>query len=947
MAVLAGAVLGFGLSADTTAQQAPPSANQTSTAAAAATKKADPAPSGALSASAQKAFVQQYCVTCHNDAQMTGGLSLEKFDPAHVDPSVAGIMVGKLKAKAMPPQGMQQPDDAARQAFIDALSAEAVGKSAPPSSGGAKAPSTAPAKMPQRTGPPKLVAFAHHGDVMSVAEQGKLVRTICMQCHIDQIKPGGLSMEHFDLRTLPTKHPEIVEKMIAKVRAGMMPKQSAPRRPDEASLQAFVVSLENRVDQLAAAHPNPGSRTFQRLNRVEYADSIQSMLGLSLDVGEWLPPDTMSHNFDNIADVQEMSPTLLQSYLDAADEISRLAVGDPAVVARSTSYPASTTASQKAHVPGAPIGTRGGLSTMHVFPADGTYVFKALLFGVSTGQLFGSRVIGEKLEISIDGQRVALLDVDPRMTESSEKGLGLKTPPIQVKAGQHRVSAAFLKQTDAANDDLMAPQRYTLADLDIGDDYGVTELPHLRILTITGPLHVTGVSNTVSRDRIFVCRPIAASDEVPCATKIVKRLATEAYRRPVTSEDLKPLMHFYALGRKTGDFENGVRMALQAILASPHFLFRLEPRPVTVSAGETYRIPDLALASRLSYFLWATPPDAALIKLAQAGRLHEPAVLTAQVQRMLKDPRAYALSTRFAAQWLRLQDVDKVRPDALKYPQYDATLAEAMKTETEDFFHSIVAEDRNVVDLLTADYTYVNQELAAFYGIPGVAGPQFRKVSLEGTHRRGLLGEGAIQVETSVADRSDPVLRGKWVLEVMLGQPPPPPPPGVNTNLDDTAKAVQGGHPLSVRERMEQHRANPVCASCHSVIDPIGLAMENFGPSGHWRIRDNGVPVDTSTVLYDGTKMVGLDGLNQAMLKHQDTFLRVFTENLMAYAIGRQVEYFDMPTVRAVIHRAAQHGNRFSAYVLGIVQSDAFRMSKAGALSADAESTQTTKKGAH
>ncbi|MDE3155902.1 MAG: DUF1592 domain-containing protein, partial [Acidobacteriota bacterium] len=409
----------------------------------------------------------------------------------------------------------------------------------------------------------------------------------------------------------------------------------------------------------------------------------------------------------------------------------------------------------------------------------------------------------------------------------------------------------------------------------------------------------------------------------------------EAYRRPLTASELGDLMHFYALGRKQGDFENGVRMALQAILASPHFLFRLERVPVSARPGQDYRIGDLSLASRLSYFLWATPPDAELVKLAQQGRLHEPAVLDAQVKRMLQDPRSYALATRFAAQWLRLQDVDKVEPDDLLYPQYDATLGQSMKEETEHFFDSIVKGDRDVMDLLTADYTYVNQQLAAFYGIKGVAGPQFRRVSLVGTHRRGILGEGSILVETSVANRSDPVLRGKWVLEVLLGQPPPPPPPGVNTDLDATASAVQNGKPLSVRERMEEHRANPFCASCHSVIDPIGLSLENFDPTGHWRINDNGVPVDASTTLYDGTKMVGLPGLVQAMLKHQTTFLNVFTENLMAYATGRRIHYYDMPTVRAIVHEAALNGNRFSSFVLGVVNSDAFRMSRAGALSAD------------
>ncbi len=457
---------------------------------------------------------------------------------------------------------------------------------------------------------PTIVAFAHQGDYMSVATQNKLVHTICTQCHTDKRKPGGVSFEHFDLATAP-QHPKLVEDMIAKLLAGMMPKASAPKRPDRPTLHALAVSLENRIDKAAAAHPDPGFRTFQRLNRAEYTSSVESMLGLDVDVSQWLPPDTMSHNFDNIANVQTFSPTLLQSYLDAADQISRLAVGDPRAAAASTTYAANSLASQMHYVAGAPYGTRGGLSVVHIFPADGSYRFKLLLFGVSTGELYGSTVKDEKIELSIDGRRAALLPINPQMSESDPHGLMLQTPPIEVAAGPHRVSAAFPKRSDAAIDDLLEPESHTLADLDIGSAQGITTLPHLRTMTVVGPFHVTGVSNTVSRRKIFVCRPVTAAGETPCATKIVTNLATEAYRRPVTPGELQALMRFYRLGRKQGDFENGVRMALQAVLASPHFLFRLEREPVAVRPGQDYRIGDLALASRLSYFLWATPPDAA------------------------------------------------------------------------------------------------------------------------------------------------------------------------------------------------------------------------------------------------------------------------------------------------------------------------------------------------
>ncbi|HVC19993.1 MAG TPA: DUF1592 domain-containing protein, partial [Vicinamibacterales bacterium] len=858
------------------------------------------------------------------------------------NPTVVAMMVGKLKGGAMPPKNMPRPNAGTLYMLIGALSSEAAAAPA----GSAGAPAAAPASVPAlaKGMTPQVVDFAHKGDYMSVQAQNTMVHTICTQCHIDQLKPGGLSFQHFNMAEASTKNARTAEMMLAKLRAGMMPPQTAPKRPDPASIHAFVVSLENRIDRQAALHPNPGFRTFQRLNRPEYADSIRTMLGLNIDVSQWLPPDTMSHNFDDIANVQTFSPTLMQAYLDAADEISRLAVGDPDATASSTSYAADPTESQLSHVAGAPYGTRGGLSVVNIFPADGTYRFKLLFFGVPTGQLYGSTVKNERIEVSIDGRRVDIFTVNPRLSQSDPQGLTVETPPIEVTSGPHRVAAAFLKDFDGPIDDLLEPHRYTLADTQIGDGPGVTTLPHLRQLTITGPFHVTGVSSDISRQKIFVCRPIAAADEGPCAEKIVTHLADEAYRRPITPVELQALMHFYQLGRKQGDFEEGVRMALQAILASPQFLFRIERQPVSVRPGADYRISDLALASRLSYFLWSTPPDQTLIKLATEGRLHEPAVLDAQVRRMLKDPRSFALATRFAYEWLRLQDVSKVRPDALRYPMYDARIEHDMIKETELFFDSIVKGDRNVLNLLTANYTYANQSLADFYGIPGIAGPQFRKVSLVGTHRRGLLGEGSIQVETSVANRTDPVLRGKWVLEVLVGQPPPPPPPNVPP-LSATAAVSADGQPLTVRQRMEAHRANPFCASCHSVIDPIGLALENFDPTGHWRIKDNGVPVDASTTLFNGTKIDGLKGLDQAMLALKGTFLRVFTRNLMAYALGRRIHYYDMPAVRATIHRAALNGNRFSSFVLGIVNSDAFRMSRAGTLSASNSRPKQSKKG--
>jgi hypothetical protein len=472
----------------------------------------------------------------------------------------------------------------------------------------------------------------------------------------------------------------------------------------------------------------------------------------------------------------------------------------------------------------------------------------------------------------------------------------------------------------------MAPIDHTLADTTIGTDYGVKTLPHLREFRINGPHNVTGISETVSRRKIFTCRPTSAEDEKPCAQQIVSQLASKAYRRPLNEMDLEGLMSFYETGTAEGDFESGIRTALQAILASPHFVFRLEEAPAVDEAGGVHRLNDLSLASRLSFFLWATVPDEELVKLASEGTLSDPAVLSREVERMLGDPRSEALATRFAAQWLRLQDLDKIDPDYLHYPLYDDTLAEALKRETELFFENLVREDRSVLEIVTADYTFVNERLARHYGIGNVTGSQFRRVKLEGDSRRGILGHGSILTLTSVADRTSPVIRGKWILEVLLGSPPPPPPPNVPL-LEATTESA-GGKALSVREAMELHRSNPACTSCHVVIDPLGLALENFDATGAWRIKDNGVPVDASGELYDGTPLGGPAGLRQALLKYQDVLITSFTESLMTYALGRRVEYYDMPTVRRIVGEAKASDYRVSSFIKGIVGSPAFQMTR-------------------
>jgi cytochrome c551/c552 len=777
------------------------------------------------------------------------------------------------------------------------------------------------------------------GSTMSVDAQNKLVSYYCSTCHDDEAKTGGLSLQSFDAARV-AEHADVAEKMIRKLRTGMMPPPAAKERPDDATLEAFATALETTIDTAAALHSQPGSRPFQRLNRAEYRRAVEDLLGIDVDVTAFLPPDSLSQGFDNVADSQTFSPTLMEGYLRAAGRVTALALGDVDAQTSEAHYRVSKTASQLQRVDGAPLGTRGGLSVAHVFPADGVYAFRVDLHGNADGFLFGAPAAGEQLEVSIDGERTALLDIDPRMAEVST-GLSLKTPPVHVTAGSHRVTAAFIQRFEGPVNDLIAPISRTLADTQIGVAYGITTLPHLKDLSIIGPQRVTGVSNTATRRKIFSCRPTSLAQADMCAAQIVTRLATQAFRRPVAHEDFDGLMRFYQAGRAERGFEQGIAATLEAILASPQFLFRLEPAPALPpgapsrqprwggSPGATLPLGDLELASRLSFFLWGAPPDADLRTLAAQHTLSTPAVLERQVKRMVAAAPAEALTTRFAAQWLRLHDVDNILPDAILYPYYDRNLGEDFVRETEMFFDSIVREDRSVLDLLTSDSTFVNERVARHYGIPNVSGSDFRRVQVP-DYRRGILGHGSILVLTSVADRTSPVMRGKWIMEVLLGSPPPPPPP--NVPVFEATKAAAAGKLLTVRERMEEHRKNPACSSCHRVIDPLGLALERFDATGKWRIKDSGMPVDDSGVMYDGTKLDGPAGLRSALLKHKDVFLQTFSENLMTYALGRRIEPYDMPAVRAIVRDAGRADYRFSAFVLGIVKSAAFGTTSAGAV---------------
>jgi cytochrome c553 len=772
------------------------------------------------------------------------------------------------------------------------------------------------------------------GAAPSVDPAQAVIARTCVGCHNDRTRSGEISLQSFDLAHAG-EHLDLVEKMIRKLRAGQMPPPGS-RRPDEAVLAGLADALEARADA-HAAQPTPGRRTFQRLNRAEYMRSIHDLLALDVNAGDYLPLDPKSANFDNIADAQLLSPTLMQGYLTAAAEISRLAIGDAAATAREATFQVSRWTSQREHVDGAPYGTRGGLSVVHTFPADGEYRFRVSFFHETTGALYGNGRAAlhtaeapEQIEMSIDGARAALLDIDRWMTTSDPDGVNLRTDPIAITAGPHRISAAFIRRFEGPVQDLIAPLDWSLASTSIADAYGFTTLPHLRDMAITGPLTISGVSETPSRRKIFTCRPDAPTRDgaqMVCAREIVARLASQAFRRPAGERDLNALLSLYEKGEVDGGFESGIRMALEGILASPRFVFRFEEPPAAARAGQIYAISDLDLASRLSFFLWATGPDDELLRLAEKNRLSVPATLEQQVRRMLADRRADVLASRFAAQWLRLQDLDKINPDVRVYPDFDDQLKSSMLRETEGFFRYIVREDRPIGDLFSADYTFVDERLARHYGIPNVVGNELQKVRYPDGSRRGLLGHASILTLTSHADRTSPVLRGKWVLEVLLGTPPPPPPPNV-PDLEATAES-EDGRLRTVRQRLEQHRANPACASCHRMIDPIGLALENFDVTGAWRIKDNGTPVDAASTFYDGTPLAGPADLQRALAGRSPALVQTFTENLMTFALGRRLEYTDMPAVRAIVRQAHGAGDSMSAFVLGIVKSPAFRMKSA------------------
>jgi hypothetical protein len=698
-----------------------------------------------------------------------------------------------------------------------------------------------------------LAAGSRSAGAAAPADLNPVLQDFCVTCHNDATLSGNLSLETFDI-SRAHERAETAEKMIVKLRAGMMPPPEMPRPPADTLLD-LATTLETVVDTAAAKDPNPGHRRFQRLNRAEYERVVEELLALEVDASRWLPPDTYLGNFDNMSAAQGLSATLLEAYIRAANEVARLAVGNPEARSASVKYTSPIEVSQHAwdHLEGAPYGTRGGIVVTHDFPADGEYVFAIeTLFGEGTGF--------EDLDLSIDGEGKALLE----LPNGGAEGVPIGTKPIFVPAGQHQVAAAFVRKIDGPYDDRLSPHAWSFVGGEDSQDwanYGITALPHLSDLMITGPLHAEGVSATKSREAIFRCQPKTAGDERLCAENIVSRLAREAYRRPVTAEDIAGLMTFYDRAAASEGFEVGVRTALQAILSSPYFLFRLERAPSSASA----RLGDLDLASRLSFFLWGSAPDDALLDLASNERLSDPATLRQQVARMLADPRSRALATRFAAQWLRLQDTEDNQPEPYLYPDFTGQLRDDLVRETELLFEGLVREDRSLLELITADYTYLNARLAHHYGIAGISGDEFRRVSYPDDTRRGILGHGSVLLSTSMSARTSPVLRGKWVMEVLMGTPPPPPPPNIPA-FDDT-RSASGGRRLTTRERLEIHRENPTCHSCHRFMDPIGLALDGYDVTGRLRTRENGVPLDTRGTYYDGTEVATPRELTEVLMK--------------------------------------------------------------------------------
>lgn len=743
----------------------------------------------------------------------------------------------------------------------------------------------------------------------------------CVTCHNQTLKTAGLMLDQLDPDNIDAD-PMRWEKVLRKLRARSMPPAGLPR-PDEAGYVRLTDHIEGALNRIAEKKPNPGRPTLHRLNRTEYANVIRDLLGLQINSRDLLPADDIGYGFDNIGDVLNVSPYLLERYLSVAAQISRLAVGDTTQPADFVTYDVSRYLVQDDRISeDLPYGSRGGISVRHYFPVDGEYLFKIKL---QTGRF--DEVIGmdkdRTLDLRLDGERVERFTIE-HSERGNEEVYGNGPAPddhlqvqIPVKAGSHMIVATFLKDTVKPEGILEKYTSPTLEDRAFFEGVGT--------LSVAGPYNVTGPGETPSRALIFSCQPSAKLSESACATRILTSLARRAYRRPVNDDDLPPLMALYEKGATNGGFEAGIRMALQKILVSPEFLFRMEFDPERPGKDGNYRITDLELASRLSFFLWSSIPDEELLALAEKDKLHTPKILNAQVERMLADPRSRELVRNFTGQWLYLRNIERVVPDPIAFPNFDENLRTALQTETEMLVESMLQEDRSVVELLDSDYTFINERLARHYGIEGIFGSGFQRISVTDDRRRGLLGQGSVLTVTSYPNRTAPTIRGKWILEQILGSPPPPPPPDVPSLKEDNKVRA-----MTMRERMEAHRANPACAVCHKVMDPLGFALENFDGLGRWRDTSGAnVPIDSSGVLPDGTPFNGPTGLREVLLKQKEMFVETFIARMMTYAIGRGVEYYDLPVVRKIRREAAEDDYRWSAVIRGIVSSIPFQMRRA------------------
>jgi mono/diheme cytochrome c family protein len=788
-------------------------------------------------------------------------------------------------------------------------------------------PATTPAKPALVTSSPRRPA------PMTVARQRQIVDQYCVTCHNSRAKTAGVVLDAVDLANV-APHAEVLEKAVRRVRAGLMPPVGM-KRPDAATMTALAEGLEASLDR-AAAGPNLVAPGLHRLNRTEYANAIRELLGVEIDAAAYLPVDDSTSGFDNVAAGLTVSPALVEGYMSAAGKISRLALGR-ATAPEEKRYLAPQDYSQEGHIEGLPFGTRGGLLIHNYFPANGEYLFSWFPVRGNTGELYGAESRDEQLIVLIDGVQVGSFDIAklPQGTDNDKNELR-----IPVKAGYRTVGFTFLSNTQIPGDDLN--HHYLRSVLDTNPIPGFTFYPQVGQVKILGPYNGTPATEVASRKKILVCTPATPRDEPVCARTVLDRVARRAFRRPLTADDSRVLMEFYQSGRgASGTFEDGIERGLQGILSDPEFVFRSETAPVKLRAGQAFRISDLELASRLAFFLWSTAPDDQLINLASRGQLSDPKVLAAQVRRLLADPRSRELVKNFAGQWLQLRNLPSAAPTTQMFPDFDDNLRQAFRTEAEMFFDSVLREDRSAIDLLNANYTFVNERLARHYGIPNVYGSKFRRVTLTGAleDRRGLLGKGAVLLTTSNPDRTSPVLRGKWVLMNILGVVPPDPPPNVPV-LKESDK-MANGQPvpleISMRQRMQEHRASPVCASCHMMMDPIGFALESFDAIGKARTQEFGKPLDLSAQLTDGVKFEGPSGLRQALLRYSPQFVSNLTEKLFVYALGRSVDYRDMPQIRAIVREAAGSNYRMSSIILGIVNSPAFTMN-----SFDAEGEGTT-----